>query len=173
MARKPTASPQAASYSDANPLIERLASVASVRLVIQRDRAIETLDQVTSPAAAFRIASDLIGDAAEENLIAILMDAKNRVIACHLVARGDTSGINVDVAGCFRAAIVANAVAIIVAHNHPSGDPTPSPQDIAITHRIIAAGQLLGIEVLDHVIVSEQASASLATSYLGLAFGRR
>ena len=170
MARKPAASQSAASYNDANPLIERLASVASVRLSLVRERAIETLDQITSPAAAMQVAYDLIGDAAEENLIAILLDAKNRVIACHLVARGDTTGIDVSLAGCFRAAIVANAVALIVAHNHPSGDATPSPQDIAIAHRIIAAGKLLGVDVLDHIVIGASQHISIRTSYLPNAF---
>ncbi|MBC7251703.1 MAG: hypothetical protein H5T62_15685, partial [Anaerolineae bacterium] len=67
----------------------------------------------------------------------------------------------------FREAIRQNCAAIIVAHNHPSGDPTPSPEDIAVTQRIVSAGQLLDVEVLDHLIIGQQRYVSLKERGLG------
>jgi DNA repair protein RadC len=61
----------------------------------------------------------------------------------------------------FKAAILANAAAVILCHSHPSGDPTPSPDDVALTRRLAAAGTLLGIEVLDHIIVADEGYVSL------------
>jgi DNA repair protein RadC len=62
----------------------------------------------------------------------------------------------------FKAAILANAAAIIAIHNHPSGDPVPSAEDRAITARLVAAGQLLGIPVLDHIVIGDEAAFSFA-----------
>jgi len=71
------------------------------------------------------------------------------------------------VAEIFQEAIKANCAGIIVAHNHPSGDPTPSPEDVAVTEQIVAAGKLLDIEVLDHLVIGHQRYVSLKERMLG------
>lgn len=76
------------------------------------------------------------------------------VICYHEVSRGTLNMALVHPRETFRAAILANAAAIVVGHNHPSGDPTPSPEDHRLTTRLCEAGTLLGIEVLDHLIVA-------------------
>ncbi len=71
----------------------------------------------------------------------------------HDVARGNLHQVEVDPAQVFRAALLANAHQIIVAHNHPSGDPTPTIEDIELTRRLTQAGEILGIKVLDHIVI--------------------
>jgi DNA repair protein RadC len=77
------------------------------------------------------------------------------VIGYYEVSRGTLDSTLVHPREVFKAAILANAAAIILTHNHPSGDPTPSPDDLALTQRLVQAGQIIGIDVLDHVIVGD------------------
>lgn len=88
-----------------------------------------------------------------ESMAAILLDGKHSVLGVHIVARGHVTSVGVDPANMFRAALVVNAVAIIMVHNHPSGDPGFSGDDRKLTKRMRDAGDLLGIEVLDHIVV--------------------
>jgi DNA repair protein RadC len=83
------------------------------------------------------------------------LDVKNRVIGIHTVSIGTLCASLVSAREVFKAAILCNAASIILAHNHPSGDLTPSPEDIQVTKHLRDAGKLLDIEVLDHVIVGE------------------
>lgn len=86
----------------------------------------------------------------------MMLDVKNRVIGIHTVSIGNLNSAIVSPREVFKAAILANAASIIVGHNHPSGDVTPSPEDIQVTTTLQQAGKLLGIEVLDHIIVGEE-----------------
>lgn len=83
----------------------------------------------------------------------MLLDTQSRLIGIHTIAIGslDTCVVR----EVFKAAILANAASIVLAHNHPSGDPTPSPQDREVTRQLVHAGKLLGIDVTDHIIVGE------------------
>jgi DNA repair protein RadC len=90
-----------------------------------------------------------------ESLVVLIMNTRRRVIGHVVVATGTLDTILVHAREVFRAAIVANASAIILMHNHPSGDPMPSEADIRITRDLIRAGQLLKIDVLDHVIIGD------------------
>ncbi len=89
----------------------------------------------------------------QENLYAVMLSTRRRVIGHCLVGLGVLDKVYVHPRELFRAAIVASAHAVIVMHNHPSGDPTPSDTDVSVTKGLIRAGQLLKIDVLDHVIV--------------------
>ena len=101
----------------------------------------------------------------------VLLDTRMRVIAMPVIYMGNLSSMIVRTAEVFREAIRQNASAIIVAHNHPSGDSSPSPEDVAITRSIIAAGQLLDIDVMDHLIISGQGGQIFASlKERGLAF---
>jgi DNA repair protein RadC len=103
----------------------------------------------------------------QETLRVILLNMKNQVIKFHDVYRGSLNSSLVRVAEVFKEAVRVNAAAIIVAHNHPSGDPTPSPEDARVTEQIVAAGKLLEIEVLDHLVIGERSFTSLRAKKLG------
>lgn len=94
---------------------------------------------------------------AQEVFVVITMNTKNRVIQKHLVSIGTVNSALVHPRECYRTAIQDGASALILAHNHPSGDPTPSSEDIKITRQLISAGEVMGIKVLDHVIVGDTA----------------
>lgn len=90
-----------------------------------------------------------------------LLDTRNRMVGVHAVHVGSSHQSLVDPADVFKAAILANSHAVIVIHNHPSGDPTPSQEDIHTTRRLLQAGEILGIRVLDHIVVAEDGFVSL------------
>ena len=114
------------------------------------------------PVDAARILSSYLENEDREHFVSMMLDAKNKVIGIHTVSIGTLCCTVVSPREVFKAAILANAASIIVAHNHPSGDVTPSPEDIQVTAVLKQAGKLLDIEVLDHVIVGEEgAYASL------------
>ena len=85
----------------------------------------------------------------------LCVSTKLRVIAYHEVSRGTLDATLVHPREVFKAALLANAAAIILTHNHPSGDPIPSADDVQLTRRLVDAGALLGVEVLDHIIVGD------------------
>lgn len=91
-----------------------------------------------------------------EEFRVVLLNARRRLIRTETISQGILDSILVHAREVFKVAIVANAAAVILAHNHPSGDPTPSEADIKVTRDLIRAGQLLKIEVLDHVIVGKR-----------------
>ena len=91
-----------------------------------------------------------------ERLVVLLLDTRRRLIRVEELAHGTLNEIHVHAREVFRAAIAANAAGIVLAHNHPSGDPTPSDADIKVTRDLIRAGQVLKIEVLDHVIIGRR-----------------
>lgn len=113
-------------------------------------------DALTTPAAAARMFTSVIGRELVEVCGLICLNAAFDVIAYHELSRGTLSQTLVCPVDVFRTALLAQAVAIVVGHNHPSGHPTPSPEDFALTKRLAEAGQLLGIQVADHVIVTAE-----------------
>jgi DNA repair protein RadC len=88
-----------------------------------------------------------------EVFVVVLLTTKHRVLAYHEVARGAIDSVHVSPRDIFKAVLLGNAAALAVGHNHPSGDPTPSPEDCAITRTLSAGATLLGVQFLDHVIV--------------------
>ena len=97
----------------------------------------------------------------KETLKAILLSTKNHVLAIKTISVGDLSSSIVHPREVFQDAVIASAASLIVAHNHPSGDPTPSAEDVAVTKRLISAGEILGIDVLDHIVIGDGVFASL------------
>lgn len=96
-----------------------------------------------------------------EQLVAVMLNVRRRMIGYHLVSMGIADTLLVHPREVFRTAIVASAGAIILIHNHPSGDPAPSEADIKVTRELCRAGQLIRIEVLDHVIIGNPNHVSL------------
>lgn len=109
--------------------------------------------QVTSPRAVAELLLPLYGNRPVEQFGVVLLDTKHRVMRTTVVTIGTLDASIVHPREVFREAAAAGAAAIVVFHNHPSGDPEPSKDDIELTHRLIAAGVLMGIDVLDHVIL--------------------
>jgi len=93
-----------------------------------------------------------------EHLQVVLLNVRRKLIRVELISQGVLDSLLVHPREVFRAAIAANAACVVLVHNHPSGDPTPSAADIRVTHDLIRAGQLLKIEVLDHVILGQRAA---------------
>ncbi|PKN93031.1 MAG: hypothetical protein CVU44_11405 [Chloroflexi bacterium HGW-Chloroflexi-6] len=103
----------------------------------------------------------------QEHLRVMLLDRRNRVMEIVDLYRGSVSSSQIRVGEIFREAVRKNASAIIVAHNHPSGDPTPSPDDVAVTRAILQAGKLLDVDVLDHLVIGQGCWVSLKERGLG------
>lgn len=101
-----------------------------------------------------------------EVFVTILLDGKNGVLGFNVVAVGSLTAALVHPREVFKPAILANAAALILVHNHPSGDPQPSAEDRAITTRLKQAGELIGIGVLDHVVVGDSRFVSFADAGL-------
>lgn len=105
----------------------------------------------------------------QENLWVLLLDTRNRLIDIDKLYQGSLNSSTVRVAEVFRKAMQSNAAAIIVTHNHPSGDPTPSPEDIALTKTLVETGKMLDIQVLDHLVIGGNVFVSLKEKRLGFA----
>jgi len=105
----------------------------------------------------------------QEHLRTLLLDTKHHVLASPTVYQGNVNTSVIRVGEVFREAVRQNCAAIIVAHNHPSGDPTPSVDDIRVTEQVVQAGKLLDIEVLDHLVIGRQRYVSMKER--GLGFG--
>ena len=106
------------------------------------------------------LAPELI-DLAQEQLRVVMLDVKNHVLDVTLVYQGGRNAAVIRLADCFREAVRTGAEAIILVHNHPSGDPTPSDADVNLTKEASEAGDLLGIAVVDHIVVGREGFVSL------------
>lgn len=116
---------------------------------------------VRKPADVAAYLGPELAPLAQEQLRVVLLNAKNRIIGIQLVYQGGANTMTVRLADCFREAVRRGAVAIILCHNHPSGEPEPSPEDIRITTEAGRAGELLGVEVLDHIVIGGAGHISL------------
>ncbi len=111
-----------------------------------------------------------MGRLEREELRVVLLDTKNHVLRVSTVYQGNVSASLVRVGELFRDAVRLNAASVILVHNHPSGDPTPSPDDLHLTAETLAAGRLLDIQLLDHLVIGHDAYVSLRDR--GVAFDR-
>jgi len=125
--------------------------------------------QIKSAADVAKLLRSEMSSLEQEHYRVVLLNTKNRVLAMPTVYIGTTNECLIRVAELFREAVRANAVSMILVHNHPSGDPEPSPLDVRITGQIVRAGRLLGVDVLDHVIIGEHGCASMKRRGLGFA----
>lgn len=119
------------------------------------------LPKISSPADAANLLMYEMMNLEQEHLRVILLDTRNQVLGTPTIYIGSLNTSVVRIGELFRPAITNCAAAIIVAHNHPSGDPSPSPEDIRVTREIAKAGELLGMELLDHIIIGRQRWVSL------------
>jgi DNA repair protein RadC len=122
---------------------------------------------INSPADAAELLKPFIGNLDHEELWVTVLNRRNRVVQFVRLYQGSVNSSQVRVGEVFRQAIIEQASAIIIAHNHPSQDPTPSPDDVAVTRAIVEAGKLLDVEVLDHIVVCADRHVSLKERGLG------
>jgi DNA repair protein RadC len=109
---------------------------------------------LSAPKDAATAFGRILGHEAVEVCGLFCLSARHQVLAYHELSRGTVDRSSLHPREVFKAALLANAVAVIIGHNHPSGDPSPSADDVRLTHRIKSAGDLIGIELLDHVVVA-------------------
>lgn len=110
-------------------------------------------DPVRSSADVFETYRYLLADSPVEVFLAVLLDVKHRVLRCDRVSVGILNGSLIHPREVFASAVAERAAAVVLVHNHPSGDPSPSREDREVTERLRSAGRIVGIPVLDHVII--------------------
>src|SRR4051794_40722743 len=123
--------------------------------------------QIKSPNDVVQLLMVEMSHLDQEHLRTICLDTKNRVQTVATVYVGSLNASLVRVGEVFKEAIRRNSAAIIVSHNHPSGDPAPSPEDVLVTREIISAGKLLDIDVLDHLVIGQGRFVSMREKGLG------
>jgi DNA repair protein RadC len=148
------------------------AKAAQIKAAIELGRRLaleapEERSTVNSPADAAALVNHDMSVLEQEHLRVILLDTRNHVLEIVEIYVGSVNSSQVNVGELFKAAIRRNAPALIVVHNHPSGDPTPSPEDIALTRALVQAGKLLDIDVLDHMVIGLGKWVSLKERGLG------
>jgi DNA repair protein RadC len=116
--------------------------------------------RIRGPQDVHRFMAPRLRDLSHEEFHALLLNTQHRILRDVTVTRGILDASLIHPREVFRPAILANAAAIILVHNHPSGDPTPSPEDRAVSRQMVEAGSAVGIRVLDHVVVGEGRWAS-------------
>lgn len=116
---------------------------------------------IRSPKDIANLMSEELRYLQKEHFVVLFLNTKNHVLAQETLSMGSLNASIVHPREVFRAAIKRSSASIICVHNHPSGDPTPSPEDISLTGRLVEAGAIIGIEVLDHVIIGDQRFISL------------
>jgi DNA repair protein RadC len=124
---------------------------------------------ISQPSDVAELVGYELGLIDQEEMIVLLLNTRNQVLDKVELYRGSVNSSQVRVGELFKAAVKANAPSIILVHNHPSGDPNPSPDDIAITRAAIQAGKLLDIEVLDHIVIGMNGFVSMKAK--NMAFG--
>lgn len=133
-------------------------SLPVYRVSLVRDRDITMAEQphITNPQSVADLLYEYLQDKDREYFVMLMLDTKNRVIGMNVVSIGILDSALVSPREVFKAALLANAASVIVSHNHPSGDPTPSAEDKRLTQRLAEAGKIIHIEVLDHIIIGER-----------------
>jgi DNA repair protein RadC len=116
---------------------------------------------IASPGEAANLVMADMMHLEQEQLRLILLDTRNRLLNTPTIYMGSLNTSVVRIGELFRAALRENAAAFIMAHNHPSHDPSPSPEDIALTRKVVEAGKLMSIDVLDHIIIGQNCFVSL------------
>lgn len=141
------------------PTKKKAINYYSLELIKEKSKRFElgSVTQIRSPQDCHRALENIfnLSNSPQEKFVMIALDVKNNIAGAFTVHIGTTNASIVHPKDVFQRAILTNASSIIIAHNHPSGDPTPSPEDIEVTRRLCEAGALLGVEILDHIIIGD------------------
>ncbi len=148
------------------------AKVAQIKAALEIGRRLlltsdEQRLQIRSPADAAQLMLVEMGQLDQEHLRTICLDTKNRVQKVHTVYIGSLNSSLVRIGELYKEAIRLNSAAVILVHNHPSGDPTPSPEDVLVTRQAVEAGKLLDIDCLDHLVIGQGRYVSMRERNLG------
>jgi DNA repair protein RadC len=143
----------------------QVAAACELARRIARSRAARK--RIGGPRDAYALLDARLGGLDRERFEVLLLDTKHRVLGVEMVSLGGLDSAPVHPREVFKPAIRRGAAAVIVGHNHPSGDPAPSPDDVEMTRRLVGSGELLGIPVLDHIIVGERRFCSLRAEGVG------
>ena len=148
------------------------AKAAQIKAAIELGRRlsvdnVKKADAISSPIDAAELVRYEMQGLIQEELRVILLDTRNHVLKASTVYKGSLNTSMVRVGELFREAIERSAASLILVHNHPSGDPTPSPEDAALTRAVVSAGKLLDIEVLDHLVIGHGNFVSMKEKGLG------
>jgi len=143
--------------------IHPMPAIVSLKLIREEGYDYQITD---SPADVYALVRPFLEDKDREHLLMLLLNTKNQVIGIHTIAIGTLDSTIVSAREIFKTILVANASSIILAHNHPSGDSSPSAEDISVTASLARAGALFGIEILDHIIVGYKRYTSLKSENL-------
>ncbi len=127
---------------------------------------------IERPSDMIKLLQPHLQDLPQEQVVSVLLDSHNRVIDMETIYIGSLSTTAVRVAEVFRSAIIRNCAGLILAHNHPSGDATPSSEDISFTQALVTAGKVLDIAVLDHLIIGKGEWISMRERNLGFSTQR-
>ena len=138
--------------------------IPAYKVSLVRDGSIkmDNRPQMRNASDFYAVLKDWFLDRDRESFVVVMLNAKNKIIGINEVSTGSLSSSIVHPREVFKPLILHNAAAVVLAHNHPSGDPKPSQEDIFITRRLRDAGDLLGIKVLDHIIVGDEQYTSFA-----------
>ena len=129
--------------------------VSVVKMQLVKESRVLFDAKVSSPAVVAKMIKQMTDGSDRELVYVISVDSKNKPIAIELISMGGVNSSIIDIGNIFKHALLANATGVIIAHNHPSGDVSPSMEDIRVTKRIEEAGKLLNLPLLDHVIVGD------------------
>jgi DNA repair protein RadC len=148
------------------------AKAAQIKAAIELGRRLNDIvpegkPTINSPEEAAQVVKYEMQALDQEELRVLLLDTRNHLLGNEQVYLGSVSTAQVHLGDIFKHAVRRNATAIIVVHNHPSGDPTPSPDDVAITRELVKAGELMGVKVLDHIIIGQGRHVSMKERGLG------
>ena len=148
------------------------AKAAQIKAAIELGRRLtlespEEKPSINSPADAAALVLYEMSALEQEHLRVMLLDRRNRVLETVEVYKGSVNSSQVRVGEIFKEAVRKNASSIVVIHNHPSGDPMPSPDDVAVTRAIVQAGKLMDVDVLDHLVIGQGKWVSLKERGLG------
>ena len=137
--------------------------IANIKLMVVRESAIPSeTRKITTSRDLYALLREYFSGHDREEMVVVMLNMKHAVTALHTVAIGSLSQSVVHPRETFKAAITMNAAAIILAHNHPSGDPSPSDDDRLLTTRLKQVGELIGLPVLDHLVIGTDRYVSFA-----------
>jgi len=131
--------------------------------MVKEDSGLYEVPVIKSATEVYQAAKQLLAlhEEPEEHFCILCLNTKNKIVGVHTISIGSLNASIVHPREVFKAALLNNANGIICLHNHPSGDPEPSRDDIETTRRLVEAGEIMGINVLDHIIIGEQSYLSM------------
>lgn len=135
-------------------------NIVSIKMV-REGSMLYGIRKITSPADALELGKKFLEDSDREQLLLCCLDTKNQPLALNVVSVGSLNASLIHPREVFKVSILSNANSMIIFHNHPSGDPTPSNEDINITNRLRECGKIMGIELIDHIIIGNDSFCSL------------